>query len=789
MRRPTALLVLAAAAALGVAAPAVAGAATVGPAVVAVRVQIAGGQKPVPVTGARVVLRAAGRTVGTGRTYGRGLALISGRVPARFELRATGGWIGRTRFHGHLLASVEHHRRRQVAVVDPATTLSATVCHDLHTTPGTVCDHRVRVFLRLPPGTDLQRDLGSDLLFDGGRFLVAARRHGGVTRYLGALEHALRADPRATRDFRKRESARLVHSRVPASASHAKTRAVAAADEEETWLDSLLGFAGDNVDPGSLVRTLYGLISGGGPSVSSQLSSLESQMALMVSDLSGLKAEVGDLETTIDRDTGSLLAADVNPIVNAVTDAESSFGAVLDEAVQIGCGDVGAPTSGPPASCADPQSPGDVCTATAVAANAELATACTAFDGLPRPAGSSASSPQGLVGDFVDELSGNTLQDRDVESLADDLGGDLVSGNPLAQGILQLAGHYVSRNPFFTTADSQQLEDVYGYYLDALLQGSTMRLAYWAFSGAPSSKYSSAVALTVADDRAIFAAAPQPLPSGTFIDTAAYTMWSGQIGALETESAYAVQTAQGATLSLPTAAAHAEAGSVAPSLVGGAPFANWSAAQRSALRTLYGDAPGSRGATPGDYLLGTVNDAPQVWPNLLSDGVWNASGYAVGTRFAQETPSAPGLVLSQSSDEGYFSGGRSTHHTRVPSLQANSCVSRGNSGCMEPTWATGAASGTFDLNNGGDPAEVGGKAVQDWGYAKDETYCVKEAVLDLYCTKHRTYPGITNHLTLPVLFDRTPAPAPAQAPAGSTAPVVECYYWPARADAANACPG
>ena len=763
--------------------------------VFAVRVQIAGGRQPVPLTAARVVMRAAGRTIAVGRTYGRGLAVLTGRIPARFELRTTGGWIGQRPFQGHLLASITLHGREHVAVVDPATTLSSMLCHDLNASVGAQCDNRVRALLRLPRGTDLGRDLGGDGLFDGHRFLVTARRHGGVARYLSELEHLLRRHPRATHDFHHRESARVVHSRVPASARssrrHGPMATAVVQDESASWLESLVDDAAGNADPQQLVSTLYKLISGGGgESISSQLSSMQSEMTQMAGELADLSNKVAQVQSAITQGNYSQLASNAAKPINGIMDAESSFNAVLDEAVQIGCGNYGASAGGPAATCAAPQSPADVCTASAVAASAQLKDACTAFAGLPLPAGSSAGAPQGLVGDFLDELNENTLQDEDVQTIANNLGGNLVPGESgPAQGMLQLAAQYVSSGQFFTTANSQDLQNVYGYYMDALLEGTTIRMAYWAFTGKPVTQYNSPVTTTLDDIRALHVAAPQPLPSGTFIDTAAYTMWSGQIGAVETQPTYAAQVAQGAKLSLPTANRHANAGASTPTLANGTPFSDWSAGQQGTLQTLYGHVPAHPG-TPGDYLVGSANsslkDPPAVWPGLFSDGTWNGQSYAVGDNFAQENPSARGFTFSGSPDKGYFDQGRATVHEKVPSLELNNCVPAGNAGCPEPTWASGTASGVYDLNNGQDPPHVSGSmvdgsAVQNWGnWSSDQRYCVKEAFLDIYCMKHRTYPGITNHLTLPVLFNRTPTPTQT-----------ECYYWPASGASAkgNGCPG
>jgi hypothetical protein len=351
---------------------------------------------------------------------------------------------------------------------------------------------------------------------------------------------------------------------------------------------------------------------------------------------------------------------------------------------------------------------------------------------------------------------------------------------------MQLAAGHAAAGPFFTTHDSQVIQDAYDYYFNALLAGATMRIAYDAFDGIPSNVYQSPVSLTLADVRQLAANAPQPLPGGTFIDTSSYQMWSELEGTVEDQSTYSSQVKQGATLTLPTANpnAPASAGSVPRllTLSDGSRASNWSAAQDSDLNTLYTHIPAAAG-TRGDFLVGSANDSPDLWPGLLSNGVWNASGYQVGHRYAQATLATPGLSFDQSTDQQ----ADGLQEKAIFSLDVVPCVAANNTGCPEPAWASGAASGVYDLNNGGEPTpqplysdDVPGsnKPTQWDNWTSDHRYCVSNGLFG-YCGKHRVYPQILGFLNLPVLFDRTPANT-----------VAECYYWPTsgRPTTGNGCP-
>ena len=702
---------------------------------------------------------------------------------------------------------MQHYRPGRVLVVNPATTLAARLCDDLHSRARARCDGRVRAFLRLSRGTDLGAGLIGRRQFDGRRFLVTAGRYGGVDRYLHALQRELERRPGATHDFHGQESKRSVHSRLPASLGwrrvvHGPVVRAAVQDEDDSWLSSLFGVAGQAGKAGQLVYQLYGFLNGGGQTTSAQLTSIQNQLDEVSAQLADIEDGIKKLNLRLDKSEYGILAGQVSGQVSAIQDAESSFDALLDAANQIGCNNYTA-AGGVPATCANPQSPAQVCTTAAEAANPALRNACVEFGDLPVPAGAlnfygatgfppSPLAAGSLVGQFISEMTSlNQFNDADIQKIASTFGGSLIQAAPSSDdGMLQAIGRIASGNPFFTAGDSQMVQDVYGYFVGVLAEGTTMRMAYYAFQGLPETTYDSAVNNMLTDLHDLYVAAPQPLPAGTFIDTNSYTMWSGQIGALESQSAYSAQVKQGSTLTLPSANANAAPQAHTPTLAGGGPISNWAAAQQKDLQGLSAHmTPGS--GTFGDHLTGTDNDRPGAWPGLLSGAVWDGSAYAVGGNYAAESPQPRGFAFQQTPDEAYYSNYRLGHiQAQIPVLRAAPCSPAGNSGCEEPVWANGTASATFDANNGGDPAQVylhggpinqrnGQTAMQSWdNWTQDQSYCVK---LHWYgsCTKHRNYSGVANHITLPALFQRTP-----------TNTQTECYYWSADGDAVkdNGCP-
>jgi hypothetical protein len=735
-----------------------------------------------------VTLRADGRTVAVGRSYSSGLAVISGAaIPARFELRTTGGWIGKRRFSGHLVVSVTGYRRGSTVVIDPATTLSTRLCRDLGSNSVRRCDARVRAFLDLPRGTDLGEGLASDSLFDGRRFLHIARRHGGVAPFLVDLERRLLRDRRGHYGFRHGQSGHSVHRHSPATGSR-RGRGIGGPSASD-WIGLVTGVAGNLEDPVGLVGTVLGFIAGQDQSdeLDQTLRSMQAELTDIQGQLAGLQAEVSALPGIIDQDSYSNLAGQAAPEVNAIHDAQSSFLAVLDNAVEIGCGEFTASPSQPPVACADPKSPAEVCTAAAEAADASLKSACITFGDLPLPAGAQefytinapAAAQTSLIGEFINEIQqGNKLDDADLEGLANQLGGKLGGGSGPALGLMQLAARHYATGPWFTTADSQALLNTYDYYYNALLSGATMRIAYYAFDGIPSTTYTSPVQTTLDDLRQLNVAAPQPLPAGTFIATSSYSMWSDQIGAIDDQAQYLSQVKLGATLTLPTANSNEPASATSNpqilTLPNGSPASNWSVAQFSDLKALYGHLSLTAGQTPGDYLTESLadskDDAPGVWPGLLSNGVWDAPGYQTPDHQAVESPDERGLsfvgVVSDS------------HSSAIPHLELTPCKPAGNPACPEPTWATGTGSGVYDLNNGQEPPapqEIGPKTLEAFvNWSRDNGNC---GGYHPYCL--HTFPQIVGFLRLPVLFERTPADD-----------ATECYYWPASGEptAGNGCP-
>jgi hypothetical protein len=549
---------------------------------------------------------------------------------------------------------------------------------------------------------------------------------------------------------------------------------------------------------GQLVYQLYGLLNGA-PTTSEQLSSIQNQLNQVSVVLADIQGQISSLNQSLNKTEYGILNGQVSGQVSAIQDAESSFNAVLDMANQIGCGNYTA-AGGVPASCTDPQSPAQVCTTAAEAANAALAHACVQFGDLPMPAGAvnfygapnyplpSPAAAGSLVGLFISQVtSTDQFNDADVQKIAKTFGGSLIAGTaPGIDGMLQAIGQYASGNTFFTASDSQTVQDVYGFYMGVLAEGTTMRMAYDAFQGLPETSYGSSVDNMLTELHDLYVAAPMPLPAGTFIDPQTYTMWSGAIGALEGQADYLAQVKLGSTLTLPTVNAVKAQPTSAPTLAGGAPISNWAAAQQTDLKALTANIePGS--STIGGYLTGVAGDGPGVWPNLLTLGVWDGRAHAFGGNYAFE--SGGGFIFRQTSDNASFDNVRGHVDSQIPVLLPTACPLT-VSGCEWPVWSNGSASAMFDLRNGGDPAEVnlhggdyarknGPTAVQDFdNWTSDQKYCTKRYFWGS-CDDSRWYSGVTNHIELPVLFQRTP-----------TNTATECYYWPAAGDHAqgNGCP-
>jgi hypothetical protein len=777
--------------------------------VIPVRVLVAGGPRPLALVGAAVRLVAAGggphgKVLAVGRTYSRGLAIVVGvgaRIPSRFDVIATGGWISGRRFRGRLSAQVRRYPDGRTVVVDLATTLSSGVCWQRRRLSGAQCDARVRTYLGLPRATALGGLIG-ERFFDGRRFLRDARDHGGLGHDLVALTRRIARGTGKAVSFAHHYLPGVVVTRLPTPTTGTRAQEASgdmapfAASGVGGWLGFLGSVGGAANGAGrafSLISQLSGIINGTSPS--DELANVDSALQQINAQLADLQVETKQLGTQITQGNYSQLAANAADEVNSISDGASSFETVLDEAAQIGCGDYSHPIDpGSSLPCSSPQSPATVCSASAEASNATLKQACIAFGDLPLPADAASfytrsdaptAATESLVGEFINEITQQSLlSDASVQDLANQLGGDQGGGAPGTYGLMQYGSAYAASGPFFVSTNSQTVQDIYGYYFDAFVAGLTMRAAYDGLDQIPQTEYESATNTTLSDYDDLAAAAPVALPTGTFIDTAAYTMWSGQIGEVVTQGTYVNQVNAGAALTLMPYSDNAASGASAPTL-GGQPIADWSAAQLSQLQTLYGDIPSGSSGTDGDFLVGSASQAgsPEVWPGLLNNGVWDGAGYPVGISSEQESaPSASsitGMSITPSPDGGYFPGSYNNQEVPLSILDVVSCSANGNSNCSEPTWANGAPYGAYDLNNGWQMKSVSGETLSWWAnWDSDSTQCVDLDFLD-NCNDTREYPGITNHSVLPVLYYRAPADT-----------INECYFWPAvgSASQSNGCP-
>jgi len=738
---------------------------------VPIRVWIAGGARPIPVVGATVRIRAPGargKLLGTGMTYGRGLAIVvaSQRLPSRFNAYATGGWIGKQRFRGRLQAQVLGGRSSRVQVINPATTLSGMYCAKRGKLRPAQCDARVARFLSIPKGIDLG-ELADGQLFNGSIFLGLARRRGGLAKYFTFLVNKLDRGQAPVSFAPRRKSASSLR---PAGKAWP-----GAGVGSGGWL-SFLQAASKAGGAVSLVSQLYNIINGSTPS--DELADIDSALTQINNELTVLQNELTQLQQELSQNTFSELVALANPYVSPITGVVPDFVAVVDEAAQIGCGDYSKPASAQP-TCSSPQSPAQVCTAAAEAANSALQKACVAFGDLPIPAGSvkfyenpdaPAAAVNSLVGVFIrDVVEDDQFDDSNLTTLADDFGGPLAGGVSSTYGVLQQGSALIGQqSPFFGSAQSQQVQALDAYYFNTIVAGLTMRAAYYGFEGLTAGSGLSA-ALTAYSD--LYATTPNPLPAGTFIDENAYTMWSGQLGGVMSQPAYLTQISAGATITLPlTSASNAAPGAQTPTLLGN-PISNWSAAPLSELATLYGDVPNGQSGTDGDYFIGT--GAGLMWPGLINNGVWDARAVSgPGITYDAESPPS-GMSITQTPDYGYLGNGWG----RLPVLDVVGCTATGNRNCSEPAWANGSSYGAYDANNGFQMLSVNGTPLIQWSnWSNNQSWCVGHDWAGL-CNQRRMYPGITPYLSLPVLYYRTPTAS-------------ECYYWPESSSSggSNGCP-
>jgi hypothetical protein len=756
---------------------------------VPIRVWIGGGMQPIPLVGATVRVfagaghRKAAKALGVGETFSRGLAIVVAKrkLPSAFYVDAAGGWIGKQRFRGHLTAQVRNHRRSELEVVDPATTLAATYCLAHRRLGRAQCAAKVRKFLSIPTGTDLGAGLVGDELFNGHSFLTVARRNGGVARYLALLAGQLGRGRRIT------SFAPGTASAVPAKLSG---KAWPGIGDSGGWLDYLASVA-KIAQGANAVAQLYSMLYGNGGS--DQMANIDSALTQIQSELTALQADLTQIEQQLENqaamNTFSTLVEGADAYASPISDAIGDFQAVVDEAAQIGCGNYTSQSVKP---CASPQSPAQVCTTPNEASNSALSTACIAFGDLPIPGNTSSfyednpSDPavvNSLVGQFVgDVVNKAPFSDGTLTTLEQDFGGPLGGGTGLAYGVLQQGSVLIAEeSPFFQSPQSQQLEYLYADYFNLIAAGATMRAAYYGLENLTAGSPFEAVLTDYGD---LYRSAPDLLPSGTFIDTAAYTMWSGQIGALLTQPAYSAQVNSGADITLPlSSASNAAPGATTPT-IGGAPISNWSAAQASQLETLYADVPSSHNGTYGDYF--TTGSPGLMWTGLVNNGVWDArSDNQVARNYDEESP-PNGMSIAQTPDYGYpwGSGNLNTTWQQLPDLDVIGCTATANSNCSEPTWANGSPSGMFDLNL---DDEMTGSSNSMWhNWSDDSGECTslgQSGYGPPYCQSSRTYPGITPYMSAPVLYYRTPR-------SSSISITNECYYWPVTPNSAgsNGCP-
>ena len=144
-----------------------------------------------PLAHARVRVMDRGRVLAVTRTARTGAFLV--RLPAlrsRFLLVATGGRVGGRPFRGELRSRLRGYLPASITYVDPATTVLDELLRRHPSVRIASAAALVKRMLRIPQWRGLGYDLGlSDRHLSARRFLAAARRHGGVSRYVAKLAH------------------------------------------------------------------------------------------------------------------------------------------------------------------------------------------------------------------------------------------------------------------------------------------------------------------------------------------------------------------------------------------------------------------------------------------------------------------------------------------------------------------------------------------------------------------------------------------------------------------------
>jgi hypothetical protein len=597
------------------------------PSYVPVRVLVAAGTKPIPLTGARVRLLRKGRTIAVGKSYGLGLAIASAvsrrRIPNHFTVKTSGGFIRGKPFDGRLAGKVRRHRSGPTTViVNPETTLSVKYCKRHRHLKVRGCQRQVARFLDLPQGSDLGNDLLGSQALDGRKLLKSAGGARHLPRYLSKLTKKMgKPGSPAIHSFHGTRPSSHVVAPIPELASLGAAGRGGAPNvaDDSSWWNFLRGV---NVAIG-LINQVAGWLSPNAPdSDAAQLANIDSALNQITTQLTDLENEMGQLQSEVTLGNYSTLAEGAAPTVNAIQDGLSSYQAVLDAANQISCWPSNA------GSCPNPQSPADVCQG----ASGPLQNLCVTLGDLPLPANlpprpyTNPNSPNALTGSLIGQFmyeitSVNSFSDSQIQALANDAAGGLGGGSPGTAGIWQFGSAYLAaQTPFLGTPTDQEIQDMIGYYMSAYTAGLTMRGAFWGFDQFAASTYNSAVNTSLADFSDLTEAAPAPLPGGTFLDQKSGLMWSGWLGAIENAECPADVAEHDGQISLPypagtggscsaginplTDTPNNAPGWVTPQLANGQTIADWSIAGQDQVQDLSANlAPYTNSGTQATYLV------------------------------------------------------------------------------------------------------------------------------------------------------------------------------------------
>ena len=766
---------------------------------VPVRVLVAAGSNPLPLTDAEVRVvssRRSGRptTFAVGHTYGQGLALASpvrGRqIPQRFTVRTSGGFINGKRFRGSMMGEVNLASNGAAApvIVNLATTLSAMYCRRHPKLATAACERRTAQLLDIPPGLNLGTDQLAEQYVSARKLIGEARHHGGLLGYLPRLVRKMNKRPQlGAPRFRAPASQAFVGEPLPGiarlrgpanSVLRGEAPLLTVGAGVAGFFGKLFEYANKAKGAVTLVNYIGDILgfAGSGESAaaktSEELEEMNAALNKISSQLAELKAQIAELKAVMEQAAYSTIALDAAKNVEAIADATSSYQAVVQEATQISCGEYSTGASKrvrAESKCSSPVSPSEACTAAAEAANEGLHKACVHLGDLPLPpnashyyseAGSPAEARHSLIGEFIWEITqNNPFNDSDIQSLAADTIG--VGGT---DGIWQYGSSWLLREQsFLDTTDDKQLQGLVGYYLGAYAAGLTMRSAYYGFEQIPATTYESAIEHDLGDYLDLVGAAPSPLPAGTVIELNNGTMWSGQMGSIQTLANYKTLAAKGASITLPQQTdengniPNNAPGSRSPALANGETIANWAAADNEALGKLASAVPSSE-SNKANYLA----DEGVFSGQLLS----NSSHAAIfAPREVFVWPSGMGLHVA-----GY--------EQEFGEVSINGKCTLPGGGCFAPTWASGEELETFDLASGNGMVKALGAGTGNVNWLHFPNCKLNNFKNAVQCeADYETHLPLAPGMTLPVLYDRTPV---------TTGKEPECYYYPP-AGSSNAC--